>query len=121
MIALVIARARRDQARALRTQADALDREADALEADAPVEAAKFSSVALPPRTSRRAFAEKCRAGQVRGARRIGRGRGAVWECASAAWFASFKTAVPGLRLVEPAQSDEELVELAMASARGRR
>jgi hypothetical protein len=82
---------------------------------------AEFSSVSLPPRTSRRLFAEKCRSGKVEGARRIGTGRGAVWECASSAWFASQRAGVgaPRLHLVET-ETDEEIATRAIARG-GRR
>jgi hypothetical protein len=44
-----------------------------------------FDSRNLPPRTSRRRFAEVCRAGRVADARREGRD----WTCSRAAWEAA--------------------------------
>jgi hypothetical protein len=120
--ALSLALALRAQAVALRAQADALDGQAAALETEAHPGAVEcFTSVALPPRTSRRAFAERCRSGRVQGARRIGSGRGSTWTCATSAWWQSLGTVVaapaaPKLRLVE---SDEEIA--ARAIARGGR
>jgi hypothetical protein len=45
----------------------------------------EYSSRDLPPRTSRRRFAEICRSGVVADARRIGRD----WVCSRRAWEAS--------------------------------
>jgi hypothetical protein len=45
----------------------------------------RYDSHNLPPRTSRRRFAELCRSGRVADARRVGRD----WECSRAAWEAA--------------------------------
>jgi len=45
----------------------------------------RYSSRELPPRTSRRRYAEVCRSGRVPDARHIGRD----WECSRAAWDAA--------------------------------
>jgi hypothetical protein len=53
-----------------------------ALRLNSRVEHAVYSSQQLPPRCSRRRFAEVCRSGRVRGARRDGRD----WVCTREAW-----------------------------------
>jgi hypothetical protein len=45
----------------------------------------RYSSRELPPRTTRRRFAEVCRSGRVLDARRIGH----EWECSRAGWEAA--------------------------------
>jgi hypothetical protein len=102
-------------ARFLRDAARALTQAADALEHEAPQpDAVAFTSQALPPHTSRRAFNEKCRSGHVRGARKLGR----VWSCTRDAWLAPAKPAVPRLRLVRSEPTDEELADLALRGGR---
>jgi hypothetical protein len=121
--ARALARAWRLQADALEAQAAALREAADAIEADAPTGVETFSSVNLPPRSSRRAFAERCRSGKVQGARRVGIGRGATWTCSAAAWWASSGTVVqaPRLRLVESDERSNEAIAIAAIRSGGRR
>jgi hypothetical protein len=76
-----------------------------------------FTSEALPPRTSRRAFAEWCRSGQIEGARKEGR----AWMCSATAWHAARSRSpepAPRLRLVKIEPSIEELTERALEGVR---
>lgn len=57
---------------------------------NSPREREVYSSSDLPPRCSRRRFAEVCRSGRVADARREGR----EWTCSRAAWRAARARAV---------------------------
>jgi hypothetical protein len=66
--------------------------------------AATFTSTELPPRVTRRAFREACKAGRVE-AWREGRG----WACTREAWFAARRsTPAPALRLAAPLPPSSE-------------
>jgi hypothetical protein len=77
-----------------------------------------YSSRELPPRCSRRRFAELCRSGRVPGARREGRD----WTCSREAWEAA-RSHKPGRRAPEPPPSDSlvERADALLARARLRR
>jgi hypothetical protein len=88
-------------AAAARDLADALARLAQ--EGETSTHADTYDSDHLPPRTSRRRFAEFCRSGRVAGAYREGR----HWVCARESWHSARigSRPVPG-----PLQSDPVLV-----------
>jgi hypothetical protein len=71
----------------------------------ARVERERFDSKHLPPRCSRRRFAEVCRSGQVADARREGRD----WTCSREAWEAarSRKTSARPAATLAPTTLDE--------------
>ena len=57
-----------------------------------------YSSRELPPRTTRRRFAEVCRSGRVADARRDG----GCWECSRAAWELARRRAPTTAHSAEP-------------------
>jgi hypothetical protein len=67
----------------------------------APDQEAAYDSMNLPPRTSRRRFAELCRSGCVPGAHREGR----AWICSRDAWHASRIRGAPKNRAPNPLPS----------------
>jgi hypothetical protein len=68
-----------------------------------------YSSHDLPPRTTRRRFAELCRANRVEGAHQEGR----LWVCSRQAWHASRSRPVRPPPPTVVAQSERQLVERA--------
>jgi hypothetical protein len=62
-----------------------------------------FSSVDLPPRTSRRCFREVCKSGRVEGVRREGR----LWVCTRAAWDEARSRPVPTSGTTETTETTE--------------
>lgn len=82
-----------------------------------------YSSRELPPRCSRRRFAEVCRTGRVADAEREGRD----WTCSRAAWQ-SARARKPAPRIVEPTtptplteQADRLLARAGLRVVGGRR
>lgn len=76
----------------------------------APAPADVYDSAHLPPRTSRRRFAEICRSGQVAGAVPEGR----MWVCKREAWHAArTRTCTRKTRVVVAAEAPPSLVERA--------
>jgi hypothetical protein len=93
-------------AAAARDLADALAKLAQEGEATS-THADVYDSDHLPPRTSRRRFAELCRSGRVPGAYREGR----HWVCARETWHSA---RLAGVRSVPaPSESNSMLVERA--------
>lgn len=73
-----------------------------------------YDSAHLPPRTSRRRFAEICRSGQVDGATLEGR----VWVCSREAWHAARGRRKEAAAPSNPSLTPEESVD-ALLSRRG--
>jgi hypothetical protein len=75
-----------------------------ALAKDAPVldvDADSYDSTRLPPRTSRRRFAELCRSNRILGAHQEGK----VWVCPREAWHAARARRTPSPATAAPAPS----------------
>jgi hypothetical protein len=88
-----------------------IDRRLDERLGSRPVE--RFTSEALPPRTSRRAFAEHCRSGKCVGAVLVGK----IWECPASSWWEARghrPEPKPALRLVKTGVDVDALVEKAL-------
>jgi hypothetical protein len=75
-----------------------------------------YDSTRLPPRTSRRRFAELCRSGGIDGARLEGK----VWFCPRSAWHAARSPRKEAAGPSKPSPTPEQSVD-ALLSRRGLR
>jgi hypothetical protein len=99
-------------ARGLAEALGALAKDAPVLDADADT----YDSTRLPPRTSRRRFAELCRSNRVPGARQ----EGMVWVCPRQAWHAARSRRKEAAAPSRPSFTPEQSVD-ALLSRRGLR
>ena len=84
-------------ARGLAEALGALAKDAPGLDADANADT--YDSTRLPPRTSRRRFAELCRSNRILGAHQEGK----VWVCPREAWHAARARRTPGAATADAA------------------
>lgn len=91
-------------ARGLAEALGALAKDAPVLDADANT----YDSTRLPPRTSRRRFAELCRSNMIPGAHQEGK----VWVCPREAWHATRSRRTRGAATA-PAEAAPSLLERA--------
>jgi hypothetical protein len=91
-------------ARGLAEALGELAKDVPVLDADADT----YDSTRLPPRTSRRRFAELCRSNRIPGAHQEGK----VWVCPREAWHATRSRRTPGAATA-PAEAAPSLLERA--------
>jgi hypothetical protein len=95
-------------ARGLAEALNALAKDASAFDADADT----YDSTRLPPRTSRRRFAELCRSNRIPGAHQEGK----VWVCRREAWHATRSRRREDVAASKPPVTPEQSVDALLAS-----
>jgi len=94
-------------ARGLAEALSALAKDAPGLDADGNT----YDSTRLPPRTSRRRFAELCRSNRIPGAHQEGK----VWVCPREAWHATRSRRREGVVASKPPMAPEHSVDALLA------